>query len=539
MSATQSVLPTHCDYLIVGAGSGGCVVANRLSADPRIQVVLVEAGGRDNWHWIRIPAGTRHVVGNSRTDWISLSEAEPIVGRTMPVSRGKVLGGSSSINGCVYVRGAASDFERWRESGLAGWGWDEVLPVYRRLERYAGGGNEMRGDAGELRVERPRLRMAAFDYLTRAAIEAGIPGRSDFNCGEVDGCGMYDVTQYRGVRQSAARAFLDPVRHRANLHVITQAMCGGLTLDQGRVTGASVLHQNVKRSIAARREVILCAGAIGTPQILQLSGIGPGAVLERAGVAVKHDLPGVGANLQDHMTMRLIVRVHGISTVNTQYHNLFKRAWMGVEYGLFRRGPLVMGAPLWGGFTRSDRHRPEPNVQFFSMPASMGTSFGKPDRFDAIAGGIYNLHPRSRGRVWIKNHDPLEPPAILHNYLTDSDDQKVAVDSVRLMRRIYATPTFMRLRPQEIRPGAAIQGDEDVLAAGIKTAGTAWHQVGTCAMGHDANAVVDAQLRVHGIGGLRVADGSVMPTIISGNTNACIMMIADRAATFILRDATR
>ena len=515
------------------------MLANRLSADPGIQVVLLEAGGEDDWHWIKIPAGTRHVVGNPRTDWMSKSEIEPMLQRSMPVSRGKVLGGSSSINGCVYVRGAASDFESWRKAGLWGWGWDDVLPVYRRLERYAGGADEMRGDSGELHVERPRIRMAAFDYLNRAAIEAGIPARSDFNRGEVEGCGMYDVTQHRGVRQSAARAFLDPVRHRLNLHIVTHAMCGGLTLDRGRVTGATVFRHNETQSIAARREVILCAGAIGTPQILQLSGIGPGAMLRQAGVAVKHDLPGVGANLQDHMTMRLVVRVHGIPTVNTRYHSLLKRAWMGAEYGLFRRGPLVMGAPLWGGFTRSDPQRPEPNVQFFSMPASMTTVFGEPDRFDAIAGGVYNLHPRSRGRVWIKGPDWREAPAILHNYLTDSDDQKVAIDSVRLMRRIYGSRAFTGLQTQETRPGAEAQTDEELLASSIKTAGTAWHEVGTCAMGVSENAVVDAQLRVHGIGALRIADGSVMPTIISGNTNACIMMIADRAATFILGDAVR
>lgn len=525
------------DYLIIGAGSAGCVLANRLSADPKVRVALLEAGGRDDWHWIHIPSGTREVVGNPRTDWCYTSELEPMLGRAAPVFRGKVLGGSSSINGTVYQRGAAADYERWRQMGLTGWGWNDVLPYFKRSERFVEGEGPFHGGAGELNVEHARFECETFDLLTRAAEEIGIAARADFNCGDLEGCGVWDVKQRNGVRVSASSAFLRPIRHRANLNIMTEAMCTRLVFEGARVCGVEAFFGAAPRSLRARREVILCAGAIGSAQLLQVSGVGPGEILRKAGVEVRHELPGVGANLQDHTSMRFAYKVRGVETVNTRYHNLFKRALMGAEYALMRRGPMVMGAPFWGGYTRSDQGRAEPNLQFLAMPASMSASFSEPDRFDAISGGVYNLHPRSRGHVWITSPDPRKQPAILHNYLTDPDDQQVAIDSLKLMRRLFNAPALQALSPEELRPGPEAASDEQLLEAGLRTAGSAYHQCCTCAMGTDDMAVVDVRLRARGLENLRIADGSVLPNLISGSTGTCIMMIAEKAAEMIVEDA--
>ena len=525
------------DYIVVGAGSAGCVIANRLSADPAVRVALIEAGGEDDWHWIHIPAGSRAVIGSPRTDWCFVSEEEPMLGRRQPVPRGKVLGGSSSINGTVYTRGAATDFDHWRQLGNEGWSWDDVLPYFKRSERYVDGGDDAHGGEGELCVEHPRMGFKVYDVLTEAGQQAGLPFRKDFNRGEVEGVGLFDVTQHRGRRWSAAKAFLKPIRHRRNLKVFTRSLCQGLLLDESRVRGVDVLREGAVLRLEASREVILSAGSIGTPHILQLSGIGPGKTLQEAGITVRHERAGVGVNLMDHLTMRVATRVQGVSTLNTLYHNLFRRALMGLEYLFRSSGPMVMAAPFWGGYARSDPDRAVPNLEFLFMPLSMQPPFAEFDRFDAVSGGVYNLFPRSRGRVWATSADPHIKPSILHNYLSDWDDRRVAIDSIRLMRRIFEAPAFQALLPEEIRPGLEAQSDEDLLAASLATAGTAYHQVGTCAMGRGTTAVVNDRLRAHGLTGLRIADGSIMPALVSGSTSAAIIMVGEKAADMIRQDA--
>lgn len=527
------------DYVIVGAGSAGCVLANRLSADPAVRVALVEAGGKDSSPWIHIPAGTRSVSGNPKTDWCYQSEIEPELGRRGPVLRGKVLGGSSAINGTVYIRGTPSDYDHWRQLGLAEWGWDDVEPFFRKFERFADGGDETRGGEGELWIEQPRLRMPIFDILNETARQAGLTPRDSFNRGEIEGFGMYDVTQHRGRRWSAAKAFLHPVRGRSNLDVLTHALCLGLTTAGRTATGIRIRRAGSEQQLVARREVILAAGSIGTPHILQLSGIGPGRILKECGIPVLCDRPLLGENLQDHLSMRFAWKVHGVRTVNSLYRNPFRRAAMAAQYFLARSGPMVMGAPLWGGCVRSDALRDAPNLQLFVMPVTFSgaTSFVEPDEFDGVSCGVYNMHPRSRGRVWITSPDPAQAPAILHNYLADPEDQAVALASMRLVRRLFGQPAFQALAPEELRPGRDCETDDELLAAGRASCGTAYHQVGTCAMGADPGSVVDARLRVRGIDGLRVADGSVLPTLISGNTNSCVIMIGEKAAAMIAADA--
>lgn len=527
------------DYVIVGAGSAGCVLANRLSADPANNVVLVEAGGPDSSFWIHLPAGSRNVVGNPATDWCYQSEPEPgLGGRQGPVVRGKVLGGSSSINGTVYTRGVASDYDHWRQLGLTGWSWDDVLPCFRAIEHWRHGPPD-EACQGELHIERPELSMPIFDILSEAARQAGLRQTPGFNSGDPEGFGTYDVTQRFGIRQSSAAAFLKPVRGRSNLEVVTRAHCLGLTFEGRRATGVRLrLDDGSDRVISARREVILCAGAIGSPQILQLSGIGPGQVLQDAGVPVLLDRDGVGGGLQDHVSMRVAWRIHGVATINSRYSNLFKRALIGLEYALLRRGPAIMPGPLWGGYFKTDPLLEEANVQMFVMPATFSgtTSFTKLDSFDGLSAGTYHMHPRSRGRVWIRSSDPMEAPSILHNYLQDPYDRQVALASLKLSRHWAVQPAFQALRPEELRPGSQFQSDEDLMQQASQQCGTAYHQVGTCAMGATENSVLDERMRVRGIDGLRVVDGSAMPKLISGNTSGPIMMMAHKASMMIRDD---
>jgi len=525
------------DYVIVGAGTAGCVLANRLSADPGVNVLLVEAGGKDNHPWIHIPVGYLYTQGNPRTDWCLRTEPEAALGgRELNYPRGKVLGGCSSINGMIYMRGQAADYDHWRQLGLAGWGWDDVLPYFKRQEDYVHGADAMHGAGGEWRVEEQRLSWEILDAFRAAAAEVGIPPTDDFNRGDNEGCGYFQVNQRRGVRWSTAKAFLRPARSRANLTLLTHAAAARIAFDGRRAVGLHFRHQGRESYAAAEGEVVLASGAIGSPQLLQLSGIGPADLLAEHGIAVVHAQPEVGANLQDHLQLRLIYRVEGTRTLNEQAARLLARAWMGLEYVLFRRGPLTMAPSQLGAFAKSDESRATPNLEYHIQPLSLDR-FGEPlHSFPAFTASVCNLRPESRGTVRIKHPAPGTPPAIRPNYLATPGDRQVAADAIRLTRRICAAPALARFRPQELKPGAGLASDAELAEAAGAIGTTIFHPVGTCRMGADPAAVVDERLRLRGVEGLRVVDASVMPTITSGNTNAPVMMIAEKAAEMIRAD---
>ena len=525
------------DYVIIGAGSSGCVIANRLSADPNNTVLLLEAGGKDDWHWIHIPAGLFYVLGNPRTDWCFESEPEPgIHNRVLPIPRGRTLGGSSSINGMAYIRGQAYDYNLWRQLGNVGWGWDDVLPYFKKSEDYVHGADEYHGSGGMLRVEEARMRpWKVLDAMRSAAEQAGIPRREDLNRGDNEGCAYLQLTQHRGRRWSTARGFLRPAMGRPNLTVLTDAHVTKIPVQNSRALGVAFHHEGIPRRARALCEVIIAAGAIGSPQILQISGIGPGALLSQHGIVVKRDIPGAGENLQDHINARFILKLAHGDTMNTRFHNPISKALMGVEYLLFKTGPMTIGSILTG-FARSDLSRESPNLQFHAMAASYDELGGAPHEFPALGGGVCNLRPRSRGQVRIKSASSFVAPSLLHNFLVDSDDQQVAVDSIRLMRRIFGQHALAAYSPQEYLPSRTCETDEEVLNNIRSTSWTAYHPVGTCKMGSDSMAVVDHRLRVIGIDALRVADASIMPTLISGNTNAPAIMIGEKASDMILED---
>ncbi len=547
---------TEYDYVVCGAGTAGCLLANRLSADRTKRVLLIEAGGDDDYAWIHIPVGYLYCIGNPRTDWLYSTDAEAgLNGRSLRYPRGRVLGGCSSINGMIYIRGQARDYDHWGALGNPGWSWAECLPAFLAHEDFHKGadalhaapgfdeGGERQG--GEWRVEKQRLRWDILDAFAQAAQQAGIPACDDFNRGDNEGVGYFDVNQRAGIRWNATKGFLRPVQERNNLQVwtgaqITRVVLEGAPGEAPRAVGVEVRPHGGGAPIAVRAacEVVLATGAIGTPQILQLSGIGPGALLQRHGIAVRHDLPGVGENLQDHLQIRAVYSVEGVKTLNTMANSLWGKAMIGMEYAFKRSGPMSMAPSQLGAFTRSDAGQMHANLEYHVQPLSLD-AFGQPlHRFNAFTASVCNLNPSSRGRVQIKSARAEDAPSIAPHYLSTDDDRLIAAESLRLTRRIVAQPALARYQPNEVKPGVQFQTDAELaqLAGDIGT--TIFHPVGTAKMGPstDRQAVVDARLLVHGIRGLRVVDASVMPTITSGNTNAPTLMIAERAAGWILSD---
>ncbi|HEV2626726.1 MAG TPA: GMC family oxidoreductase N-terminal domain-containing protein [Xanthobacteraceae bacterium] len=532
------------DYIIVGAGSAGCLLANRLSADPAKRVLILEAGGNDNWIWFHIPVGYLFAIGNPRSDWCFKTEPEQgLNGRSLNYPRGKVIGGSSAINAMIYMRGQAADYDHWRQLGLAGWAWDDVLPFFRRHENHFMGESAAHASGGEWHIEAPRVRWDLLDAFRTAAEQAGIKSIADFNCGDNEGCCDFHVNQKRGRRVSTARAFLKPALKRPNLRLETGCLVEGLIFEGRRAVGVRWRQgvSGVMRSARCRGEVVLAAGAIGSPQILMLSGIGPAEHLRHHDIDVVLDRPGVGANLQDHLQLRMIFKVQGIATLNERYHAPLGFARMLAEYALLRRGPLTMAPSQLGLFTRSDRDQARANLQYHIQPLSLDR-FGEPlHKFPAFTASVCNLQPTSRGSVRLRSRDAAAAPIIAPKYLSTEEDRRIAASAIRLTRKIAAQPALAPFYPDEYLPGASVRDDDE--AALVKAAGdigtTIFHPVGTAKMGlsSDPLTVVDDRLRVTGIDRLRVIDASVMPTITSGNTNAPTMMIAEKGAALLAADA--
>jgi choline dehydrogenase len=565
---------TTFDYIIIGGGTAGCLLANRLSADASKRVLLIEAGRKDDYHWIHIPVGYLYCIGNPRTDWLYQTEPDAgLNGRALQYPRGKTLGGCSSINGMIYMRGQARDYDGWAQLlGDASWTWEQSLPYFLMHEDHYKGANAMHGargalptllkengtqyrkvlrhrnTGGEWRVEKQRLRWDVLDAFAQAAVQAGIPATDDFNQGNNEGVGYFEVNQKAGWRWNTAKAFLRPACYaRPNFELWTSAQVSKLTLEpQGdggdsalRCTGAQVWDGHEMVQVTARSEVILCAGAIGSPQILQLSGLGPAQHLKSLGIAVQKDLPGVGENLQDHLQIRSVFKINNAVTLNTQANSLWGKAKMGMEYLFKQSGPMSMAPSQLGAFTRSDPAQPHPNLEYHVQPLSL-EAFGQPlHRFDAMTASVCNLNPTSRGTVRLKTAEFTDAPAIAPNYLSTEQDRKIAADSLRVTRNIMAQPALQKYQPVEYKPGTQFQTDAELAQLAGDIATTIFHPVGTTKMGRedDAMAVVNARLKVHGVAGLRVVDAGVMPRITSGNTNSPTLMIAEKAAQWIVEDA--
>jgi choline dehydrogenase-like flavoprotein len=528
------------DYVIVGAGSAGCVLANRLSADPAVRVLLLEAGGKDNWIWFHIPVGYLFAIGNPRSDWMFKTEPEEgLNGRSLNYPRGKAIGGSSAINAMIYMRGQAADYDHWRQLGLAGWSWDDVLPFFRKHEDHFLGASDAHAVGGELRIEAPRVHWAILDDFCAAAQQAGIAPIPDFNAGDNEGSCAFHVNQKRGRRWSAARGFLKPVLKRPNLRLETGCLVEGIVFEGRRAAGVRWRQNGAATSARCRGEVILAAGSIGSIQLLKLSGVGACAELQNFGIPIVLDKPGVGENLQDHLQLRLIYKISGAKTLNETYHSRLGRARMVLDYALRRRGPLTMAPSQLGLFTRSDPARERANIQFHVQPLSLD-KFGDPlHGFPAFTASVCNLQPTSRGFVRLRSADPADKPVIKPNYLSTDEDRRVAVDSIRVARRIAGQPALAKYQPVEYLPGASVGDDDAALSKAAGDIGTTiFHPVGTVKMGiaSDPLAVVDERLRLRGVAGLRVIDASIMPTITSGNTNTPTIMIAEKAARMVIED---
>ena len=532
------------DYIVIGAGTAGCLMANRLSANPQHRVLLIEAGRPDNYHWVHIPVGYLYCIGNPRTDWLYQTEKEAgLNGRALRYPRGKTLGGCSSINGMIYMRGQSRDYEQWAAlTGDPAWAWDQVLPDFKQHEDHHLGASDWHGAQGEWRIEKQRLRWDVLDAFALAAQQAGIPASADFNRGNNEGVGYFEVNQKAGWRWNTAKAFLRPTcAARPNFTLWTRVQVAKLLLDASaggapRCSGVQVWNGKQLLQARASQEVVLCAGSVGTPQILQLSGIGPGALLQQQGIAVLQDLPGVGENLQDHLQIRSVYKVQGVKTLNALVHSLWGKAGIALEYALKRSGPMSMAPSQLGAFTHSRAGLAWPNLQYHVQPLSLD-AFGEPlHRFAAFTASVCNLNPSSRGHVRIKSPRFADAPAIAPHYLSTEADRQVAAESLRVTRRIVAQPALAAYRPDEFKPGAQYQTDEELARLAGDIASTIFHPVGTTKMGRsdDPMAVVDSHLRVRGVRGLRVVDAGVMPTITSGNTNSPTLMLAEKAARWVL-----
>jgi choline dehydrogenase len=527
------------DYLIVGAGSAGCVLANRLSADPQYDVLLLEAGGKDTNPWIHVPVGYFKTMHDPRLDWCYRTEPDDnVAGRRIDWPRGKVLGGSSSLNGLLYVRGQREDYDRWAELGNRGWRYADVLPYFRKSEDQERGADAYHGVGGPLKVSDLRLRRPIADHFIAAAQQIGIPFNHDYNGAMQEGVGYFQQTAHRGFRWSTAKGFLRPARTRANLRIETHAQILRVLFEGNTAVGVEYLQGGERKTARARIEVILACGAIGSPQILQHSGIGPAKLLQRVGVPVRVDLPGVGRNLQDHLQVRLVFRTRE-RTLNDEINHPLRKAWIGLQYALWRTGPLTLAASQVVIFTHSRPGLDRPDIQFHMQPLSADKPGQGAHPFSAFTASVCQLRPFSRGSIEIRSADPLQHPAIHAGYLSDERDHPVVIDAIRVARRIAAAPALAPHIVSEFVPGPQYQTDAELLDAARQFSQSIYHPAGTCKMGSDPLAVVDERLRVHGVARLRVVDASIMPELVSGNTNAPVIMIAEKAADMILEDAAQ
>ena len=526
------------DYIIVGAGTAGCVLANRLSADPNVSVLLLEAGGKDDYIWTKIPVGYLYCIGNPKVDWGFKTEPEPgLNGRAIDYPRGKVLGGCSSINGMIYMRGQARDYDHWAQLGNPGWGWDDVLPYFLKSEdNLALEPSDLHARGGEWRIEKPRISWEILDAFMEAAVQSGLPKVEDFNTGNNEGVGYFHVNQKRGWRWNTSRGFLKPIKNRQNLRVVIGAHTKRVLIKGAKATGVVFDIKGAEQAAEVKGEIILAAGAVASPTILQLSGIGPGDALREHGIAVEHELAGVGGNLQDHLQIRCAYKVERVETLNERANSLIGKMGIGLEYLLFQRGPMTMAPSQLGAFAKSDPSYDTPNIQYHVQPLTLD-KFGEPlHTFPAFTASVCNLRPESRGTIRLKSANPYDSPSIQPNYLSAERDKQVAAQAVRYTRNIVNQPALAKYKPQEFKPGLELKTQEDLVKAAGDISSTIFHPIGTCKMGDDPMAVVDGRLRVHGLRGLRVVDASIMPTITSGNTNSPTLMIAEKASEMIKAD---